>query len=226
MQSRADSAWTVLVSDLVMRSAPGVGSDSRILPETLGTGDWVYVVDGAVAMDGYDWLLVQESRVNPGAAFGWIAIGSREGEPWIEEMDVECPPEPTDESQVIALTLDQRLICFSGEPLTVTLSLPEPACGVAGGPIQAIDPDWLSGIGNYGTTGGFPGVVVEFGVAWHPDIGSKCTQPAGSYSVVGHFDDAAAETCKYRGDPPVPHPQQVTLHCRAQFVVTQLLSQP
>lgn len=44
----------------------------------------MYVVDGPVPADGYDWLLVSALDTGrPFAVQGWIAPASRDGEPWV-----------------------------------------------------------------------------------------------------------------------------------------------
>ena len=82
-----DAIGRVIVTDLVTRSAPGVGEDSRILEMGLTDGDLVYVIAGPVPADGYEWLLVAElaPRFSSQAA-GWIAPASREGETWLEPV--------------------------------------------------------------------------------------------------------------------------------------------
>jgi hypothetical protein len=55
-----DSIGEVIAIDLVVRSAPGVGADSRILDQRLIEADLVYIIDGPVRADGYGGLLVAE----------------------------------------------------------------------------------------------------------------------------------------------------------------------
>jgi hypothetical protein len=49
----------VVTTDLVVRSEPGTHDGSRILPTRLNGPTLLYVVDGPVQADGYDWYLVQ-----------------------------------------------------------------------------------------------------------------------------------------------------------------------
>jgi hypothetical protein len=70
----------VVTTDLVVRSAPGTGSDSRVYDTRLASPTLLYVFDGPVAVDGYDWYLVlPQDR-------GWLQSDYRGG--WYD-----VPPE-------------------------------------------------------------------------------------------------------------------------------------
>jgi len=66
---------------LVLRSAPGTGSDSSILEERLYPGMTLRLLDGPVTATGYEWY-----RVAIGSAEGWAAAGQlveNVHEPWL-----------------------------------------------------------------------------------------------------------------------------------------------
>jgi hypothetical protein len=90
----------VATTDLVVRSAPGVGADSEIHDWQLDARTLLYVFDGPVIADGYDWYQVMPSNVDylPSPyGVGWVATTSKEGEPWIGPAHPDCPA-PTLES--------------------------------------------------------------------------------------------------------------------------------
>ena len=114
-----DTIGRVVVTDLVVRSAPGVGDDSRILEMGLTDGDLVYVIEGPRPADGYDWLLVTQLAPEfASRAAGWIAPASREGEEWVAPATPDCPTEVSVEAfaQVPPPLL---LKCFGGLELTL-----------------------------------------------------------------------------------------------------------
>jgi pimeloyl-ACP methyl ester carboxylesterase len=108
---RIDTVARVVTDDLVIRSAPGVGPSSEILPDRLDAmldsippePQLLFLVEGPVSADGYEWYLVQAFTpdlcvdVCPEPPFGWVAAGSRDGEAWIEPYAIDCP-EPNVES--------------------------------------------------------------------------------------------------------------------------------
>jgi Tol biopolymer transport system component len=73
---------TVIADEpLVLRSAPGTGSDSAILEPRLYQSMTVRVLEGPVSASGYDWY-----RVAAGSTEGWAAAGRLVGdvhEPWL-----------------------------------------------------------------------------------------------------------------------------------------------
>jgi hypothetical protein len=82
-----------VTDDLRVRSAPGVGDDSRKLEPLAQQGLRAIVIDGPLEADGYAWYLISpyidtddlDFPVPPG---GWVASASRDGEPWLTEEDV------------------------------------------------------------------------------------------------------------------------------------------
>ncbi len=71
-------AAVVADTRLVVRSAPGTGSDSTLLAWRLYPGQRVRVEEGPVLASGYTWY-----RVRVGQIEGWVAAASQAGEPWL-----------------------------------------------------------------------------------------------------------------------------------------------
>lgn len=208
-----DGLAEVLVSDLVVRTAPGVDpATSSILADRLTTGDRVFVVDGPVADAGYAWYLVAplfraDDSVGP---FGWIAMASREGEAWVRAVEAPCPV-TADLASVLGLQPLERLACFGDETLTLTAS--DVSCGAGGGP-WTVDPSWIGVLGGCGLADGSDVLLVRT-----PPGGTPIS--SGPATVRGHFDDPAAATCTITSaDPgnPAPAPEHAVLLCRTEFV--------
>ena len=110
----------VVTNDLVVRSAPGTGPDSEIHPTLISSPTLLYVFDGPVRVDGYDWYQVLPATYSyepSGLAVGWVASASKEGEAWIGEPELDCP-RPNLEG--IAASSDvARLACFGGRSLAL-----------------------------------------------------------------------------------------------------------
>ena len=72
----------VVVTDtrLAVRTAPGTGSDSKVLDRYLYPRQRAEVLEGPVLASGYPWYRV---RVNEDE--GWVAGESRTGDPWLAE---------------------------------------------------------------------------------------------------------------------------------------------
>lgn len=118
----------VVTTDLVMRTAPEVSPQSIIYPGRLGPGDRLYLVDGPVSADGFDWYLGSpyQARVNEEAdaasqvwvRFGWVAAADKTGEAWIVPIDADCPADATVET-LADLPFEMRLACFGDEPMSL-----------------------------------------------------------------------------------------------------------
>ena len=74
----------VATDGLRVRSLPTVDEASERFEPTLDAGVPFYVVAGPVMADGYAWYQIDPYGGDAALPFGWVAAGSREGEPWIE----------------------------------------------------------------------------------------------------------------------------------------------
>jgi hypothetical protein len=220
-----DAVAEVVTIDLVVRTAPGTDdATSTILKPTLDSPRLLYVVDGPVAADGYDWYLVQAFAEDflphgpmPG---GWLAAGGQDGEPWIAPWSIYCPP--AELGEVSRLSEVARLACYGGQ--TLTLEGTFGGCFVSDPAV--ISPEWLAHTGCNLLPDGYRADVI-------PGTGSLVLRLHGvqinaasgaRIRVRGHFDDPAAQTCTSQSTAdPAPIPELVVLGCRTQFVVTAVI---
>jgi hypothetical protein len=217
----------VIVTDLVMRSAPRIADDSEILPVGLSSGDIVFVADGPVAASNYQWYFVQAvithtfGRNGPA---GWVAASSRDGMAWMHAVEPICPDAPVTVPQLLGVA--SPLACYGGRTLSFRLDTGELFCG-SGGPGSNISPAWFSEQTGCGFSDAEPGGAHAFrfppGVddPWH---GSETPPPTPPFQVNGHFDDPAARDCVQSPDAPLPlTPDEVALACRMEFVVEGII---
>jgi len=230
-----DAVAQVVTSDLVQRSEPRISPESEIYPDRLNAPTLLYVIDGPVEADGYEWYLVVPFRAvlsEPGepARVGWVAAAHRDGERWIEPATLDCAAPSFEE--VASHSPYARLACFGNEPITLEGVFDGFGAAVPG----LIEPAWLTTAGyrllapgsRPGEFGG-PGLFVHAapGVAMPSD-----DQSGATVRVEGHFDHPAARTCAPLDPPtapgataPPPEPfatESLILYCRAEFVVTDV----
>lgn len=225
-------------TDIVVRSTPGLGTDSEIYPETISTPTLAYVFAGPVPMDGYDWFQVVPADLSylPSPyGLGWVAAGSRDGAPWIAAATPNCP-EPTLDG-IVELSGTARLACFADQPLTLEGILGGCSATSAmtdGSDIATLALPW-SGECYLQTFDCCPQVEpYAGGMAIQLGDGVELPTDAEGRSarVTGHFDDAASASCEVAGDswidarlepvglaPPAGWGEYL---CRMEFVVTGL----
>ena len=228
---RVDGFADVLVTDLAIRSEASVATDSKVLGR-LTTGDRVFILKGPVEGSGFAWYQVAprdwESGEKP---VGWIAAGSRDGEPWLEGRTPDCPPLPVEIGTLAAMTSFERLSCFESRDLTFNAGIGEWADDF--GPTHPWGtPDWLDPIGAGRSIGDLGDVAFAPGLELRGELPGDEESDLG-YRVRGHFDDPASSTCRSgtvewndetntetrHKDPAV----QSVLACRTRFVVTEVL---
>ena len=228
---RVDGFADVLVTDLAIRSKPSVATDSKVLGR-LTTGDRVFILKGPVEGSGFAWYQVAprdwESGEKP---VGWIAAGSRDGEPWLEGRTPDCPPLPVEVGTLAAMTSFERLSCFGSRDLTFNAGIGEWTDDF--GPTHPWGtPDWLNPIGSGRSIGGLGDVAFAPGLELPGELPGDEESDLG-YRVRGHFDDPASSTCRSgtvewndetntetrHKDPAV----ESVLACRTRFVVTEVL---
>lgn len=231
---KVDSIAQVVTSDLVVRSAPGVGTDSKQLEPLLQKPARVFVVDGPVAKDGYDWYQVQP--VTNDAPFGWVAAASREGEPWLRHAITQCPSLPLDISALGSLRPFFGLACYKSKSLTVDARLgkPEATCGVSPG--WTIDPGWLGPCVAHDFLTVLDGDTADpsFDAVFAPKVDLTRLPKYGieprawlKVRFTGQFDHPAARTCRgVKEDTDPPSPPEIVLECRIIFVITAIRAVP
>ena len=222
-----DSLAVVVTDNLVVRSLPEISDRSTIDPIYLQEGHYLFVLEGPVGGNGYDWYRVAPFQpcctdfVEPAPLLGWVAAGSKDGEAWIRATNEGCAfvnPEanPYWQPDLVALScLGDREIVFEG-----TLD------GCAGVVPGNIEPAWLAeGYCGLLPEGFEPGEIGPSFLPFHvlPD-GPVLPGPDASIRVIGHLDDPAAATCRavrQTDEEPIP-PEIVVLRCRGAFVVTEI----
>ena len=217
---RADIA-EVVTTDLVVRSLPGTGPESQIYSPSLSAPTLLYVIDGPVAADGYDWYRVVPFEgfytdvPGPSPGMGWVAAAGKDGEAWIGPWTGSCP-EPTADGLMYRPGL-LALACFGDQELTLDGTFGE--C-YDGSSLET--PSWLSRFC----------VLVPFdyvgellpGFVFYRTPGTMEPSAGQTVRVTGHYDHPAALTCEEQpqeGDEPRP-PEVVVLGCRALFVGTEI----
>lgn len=227
----ADVIAEVVTTDLVMRTAPGVFDESLMYPGRLGPSDRLYLVDGPVAADGFDWYLADPFQIDvqegeEWVRFGWVAAADKTGEDWIVPVAPECPPEP-DLQTLNGLLPQLQLACFGDRTIQLEGDV---SCENLGPPIPTAMPAWFTWERCNLNPQGFPydpmDHTTSLGIPIHyPPDAERTT---GYLRITGHFDDPRATECRM----PMPFPsddvfgqelahQARQLGCRASLVVDE-----
>jgi hypothetical protein len=219
-----DGIADVVTDDLVVRSLPEISPQSIIAPVALSKGKLLYVLDGPVAADGFEWYRVApfdeflSDIPSEAPKLGWVAAG-RSGEVWIAPWTGECPKPTLEELRFRAPSL--RLACFGDDELTLQGILGDCSYVVPG----TVSPAWLAN---------FFCVLVPFDFEEDLFAGMLLRQEGEipeslgkglAVRVIGHVDHSAAQECvegaPLPGEEPTP-PELVVLYCRTQFVATDV----
>ena len=222
----------MLVTDLAIRSKPSVATDSKVLGR-LTTGDRVFILKGPVEGSGFAWYQVAHRDWESGEKpVGWIAAGSRDGEPWLEGRTSDCPPLPVEVGTFAAMTSLERLSCFGSRDLTFNAGGSGSGWMTSGLPIHGARP-----------TGSTRSVMATTSAASVTSRSRRVSSCPGElpgeeesdlgYRVRGHFDDPASSTCRSgtvewndETNTETRHKDPViesVLACRTRFVVTEML---
>jgi hypothetical protein len=228
---RRDAMAEVVTNDLVVRSRPGTGSDSEIYSPSVSAPTLVYVADGPVAADGFDWYLVAPvtawNAVDSSAPSGWVAAGGQDGEPWIAPTSRmtffgSCPF-PSLEAIIAIDSGFGRLACFGNEALTLEGTFG--GCGY--GDVVSSSAHWLVNAGCLllppdSDPNAFGTISLLMRLTDHQIVAD--VQPGTPLRVEGHFDDPASAACV--DEPPPPGledlPEIVVVRCRGEFVATRV----
>jgi hypothetical protein len=223
-----------------MRTEPSLEAPSERYTPMLPKGADLYVISGPEHGSGYHWYevsplgdeihgLIGSSRPPEHAYTGWVAVASRDGEPWLAHRKVNCPNKPRDVTALTSLSGLEGLTCFSRVRITVRARILPCGCSTTG-PCDWGNPAWFWNWGEYlvivppttrqsdsSPRGGIE-LVVEGG-------GSPHSMPIDKVvTVTGMFNHPAAATCQVNsaagsdGDP-VWWPAG---SCRTRFVVTSI----
>jgi hypothetical protein len=211
-----DRGAVTLVGDLRVRSLPKIDESSQKLEPLLPAGARLLVIDEPVEADGYAWYHVLPfDGTYPS---GWVAAGSREGEPWIGADGSSCPAPSLDAGTLASLGVYGGLACFGGESIKVNGTV---TCDVADVDYTINGPSWMSAayacsfvLDDSQYYFYLDGIAVEIPTIQTP------------YEVTGHFADAQSSSCEWIVDPPAPDPAEVEAMCRAMFVATDWVNVP
>jgi hypothetical protein len=233
----------VVADRLVMRVAPGLSSDvlqygqggdhppGYVFPTaTIGRDtEWtlVYLLDGPVAADGYDWYLAAATRLENSwpEYLGWIAAGDAQ-DAWLVQTDVPCPEAPVQLADVTYTALPRLTViyCLGGQELTLRgyYTAPPPGEPLEGECVS--EPAWLVCSFGWHTLrvleAPWAGDGNHLGLQLHPDMGLMPPRP-GWIEVTGQFDHPAAAEC---GNDQPGTGFGTSLQCRSSFVVTSARS--
>ena len=230
-----DSLAQVVSGRLRIRSEPRVADDSIKFEPLLGVGVRLFVLEGPVVANDYEWYQITAWHPDdPFASWpvGWVSRGDHDGTPWIRPVTDVCPTGEITAAVVSTMPAPERVACFGDQTLRlrafvsgsgeVTACVADPGC---------IDgPAWLAG---------HAGWVADADASRDtPSIGGPplAIDPAGAVAersmptntmveLVGGFGHPAAGNCRMRA--PGAADGRMTdaaarLQCRASFVVSEI----
>jgi hypothetical protein len=226
-----DSMALVVTDNLRVRSAPFVGDLSTKHQRLLDDGDRLFVIDGPVIAQNYEWYQVKAWRPrSPSVSWpvGWVARAGHDGEVWFRSTTLSCPASPGTVEALLALAPADRLACYGDTTLQIRAVVGTAAvdCDPArfGCPTG---PEWLAGSALRASisasvdapAAGVP-IALEQGAGLDPDA----IEQAGVVRLRGTFDHPDSTSCG--PDPERPgsagplSPTEAVLECRMRFVVT------
>jgi hypothetical protein len=229
---------TVLVDRLNIREMPAVAAKSLGIVEV---GDFLLVrEDGPFVSEGYNWyqvtflgkageppvLGVDLTQIE--GVRGWIAT-AKGSTPYVRQFNPRCPS-TIDLASVEVMLGAERLACFGSNTLELSGTF---GCGGCGGAAAgSFEPSWLAYPLNayFLTQSPVTDRLGPFALRFGPD-GPEAPNDASVVTVRGHFDDAAADTCKITVIDPL-RPEGVDfvevshdaarIVCAQQFVVESI----
>jgi hypothetical protein len=219
-----DDVAEVITNDLVVRSLPEISERSAIDEIRLNRGDGLllFVIDGPVAADGYDWYFVAPFQATmddvaiPRPRVGWVASG-RGSERWIAPWSGVCPEPTVDALRMLPAFL--KIACFGDRDLVLVGEL-----GVCSYVVPStISPAWLSSefCELHGEDQGYE-LIGPFLIHRESQDFEQRDGPRLPVQVTGAFDHPAAQSCErdpLEGEAAFS-PEMVVLGCRSAFVAT------
>ncbi len=231
-----DSTALVVTDNLRIRSAPFVGEASIKYRRLLQNDDRMFVIDGPVIGQNYEWYQVMVWRPSdPSLSWpvGWVARAGHDGEVWFQATRVQCPASPMSIESLLAMAPADRLGCFHDQPIQVravvgsaATDCDSPRAGCAAGPA------WLATSAlRASTSAAVDGPAHSLSIALDPEaaLTAKDIERAGVVGLRGAFDHASATACgpdRKRIGPDGPlAPIDAVLQCRTRFVVSSMTAE-
>ena len=217
----------VVTDGLNLRSQP---NETGGVVAELAPDQRLFVIGAPTEADDLRWYrvaaLAGPSCPEPCEVIGYVATPVEAGDPWIQEVGVNCPASPMTHDEVSALLPLEALHCNGRNEIVVTgtVELPE---GVGYEGPFAYSPAWLAHPLAIPFLATATGHVIGFRAP--PDADLDPPEDGDVVRVTGHYEDPAATSCRVTVDPafadeepqPVPpEPALAVLTCRATFVWT------
>jgi len=177
----------------------------------------LYLVDGPVEVDGYEWYLAATEREE---VVGWVAAGD-DADAWLVSAPRSCPSQPLELADVtiLATTRLELLHCFGRQALTFRGWYPDLPPGEQETNVGLEDcraeRGWLLCYSIFDILrlepGSWAGTADYLAFAVDPAAGLSMPARSQWVEVTGSFDHPAANTC---GEV------WTVLSCRSTFVVS------
>jgi DNA-directed RNA polymerase specialized sigma24 family protein len=219
--------------NLRVRSAPGVGDESKRLKPVLPAGTRMLLVGGPVEADTYTWWEVQtDSEVVD--LFGWVADG-KDGVGWIAPAEPRCVGDP-DAAAVVGMSRIDFLACSGSTEVNFLADAASlwDVGQVAGdcGWVRRrdgcdVDNAWLLLASTVVRVTTGPGTQRDLVVAMPPDLAAQLAllPRHRTLRLTVAMDSPDARGCRVRDAQThkllLPHDQAVTA-CRLEFVVQEV----
>jgi hypothetical protein len=233
----ADTLAEVVSPRLRVRSEPRVAADSIKYEPLLDVGDRLFILDGPVVANDYEWYQVVAWRPDNLYATwptGWVARGDHDGSPWVRARPSACPRGTVTTDVVAGMHPQERVACFGNRPLRLrafvrgggdaTPCIPEPRTACIDGPAWLTgDERWRAEVDTNVDTpsiGGPPLAIDPSG-----SVPSSALRASAMLDLEGAFDHPAARECRPGAAGAGAEPMSLAaaqLACRARFVVTSV----
>jgi hypothetical protein len=233
-----DSLALVVTDNLRLRSAPFVGDLSVRHKRLLQPDDRLFIVDGPVIAQNYEWYQVKAWRPRqPSVSWpvGWVARAGHDGEVWLRASTRACPSEPLEIDGLLALAPVERLGCFGNAPVEFRAVITPSASGECDPALEGCvtGQEWLATTSLVAATSTTPidaaaGMPIALGPA--AAVSATDLTGAGVVRLRGAFDHADASGCQ--PDPARAGPEgplssvEAVLRCRSTFVVSDAVVEP
>jgi hypothetical protein len=205
-----DSVVRTVVDGLRVRPAPGTAPLTGDWDTTLTKGRNLFVAAGPEVASGYTWLYLMNFEMGPS---GWVAAASTSGSPWLEASSLPCPSLPLTGTAALSVRGMAGIVCFGRREITIVGDV---ACELGEVERFLVGPAWIRADRHCELD--LSGESMELMDA---GIGGLQRPARGRATITGHFDDPAAEQCRWAGDPPARDPISVLTGCRSMFVATE-----